>query len=56
MSDDYDSSETQLADIYAKLETAEMFMKLGTELAKQVDTDIKFYKITNPLHRDIGDL
>jgi hypothetical protein len=47
MSKDY--SADQIAEIYAKLEVAKMLMKLGTEMAKQAETDIKFFKMTNKI-------
>jgi hypothetical protein len=40
-------SNDQIADIYAKLEVAKMLMKMGSEMAKQAETDIKFYRMTN---------
>jgi hypothetical protein len=48
MPEDYNYSTDQIAGIYAKLETAKLLMKLGTDMAKQVETDIKFYRMTNP--------
>jgi hypothetical protein len=47
-SNEFNYSEDQIAAIYAKLETAKLLMKLGTDMAKQVETDIKFYRMTNP--------
>lgn len=40
-------STDQIADLYAKLEVAKMLIKMGTELAKIAETDIKFYRLTN---------
>ncbi len=40
-------SNDQIADIYAKLEVAKMLMKMGSDMAKQAETDIKFYRMTN---------
>lgn len=40
-------STDQIADLYAKLEVAKMLIKMGTELAKTAETDIKFYRLTN---------
>jgi hypothetical protein len=40
-------SNDQIADIYAKLEVAKLLMKMGSEMAKQAETDIKFYRMTN---------
>lgn len=48
MSKDFNYSTDQLAEIYAKLEVAKMLVKLGTDMAKQAETDIKFYRMTNP--------
>lgn len=41
-------SNDQIAEIYAKLEVAKLMMKMGSELAQQAETDIKFYRMTNP--------
>lgn len=35
----------QVAGIYAKLEVARMLIKLGTDMAKQAETDIKFFRM-----------
>ncbi len=40
-------SDDQVAEIYAKLEVAKMLTQLGAEMAKQAETDIKFYRMTN---------
>lgn len=48
MSKDFNYSTDQIAEIYAKLEVAKMLMKLGADMAKQAETDIKFYRMTNP--------
>jgi len=37
----------QMSEIYAKLEVAKMLIKLGTDMAEQAATDIKFYRMTN---------
>jgi|TARA_R110000782_G_scaffold155051_6_gene247354 hypothetical protein len=37
----------QMAEIYAKLEVSKMLIKMGTDMAKQVEADIKFYRMTN---------
>lgn len=42
-------SNDQIADIYAKLEVAKMLMKMGSDMAKQAETDIKFYRMTNEI-------
>jgi hypothetical protein len=46
-SNDFKYSNDQIADIYAKLEVAKMLMKMGSDMAKQAETDIKFYRMTN---------
>jgi hypothetical protein len=48
MSKDFNYSTDQIADIYAKLEVAKLLMKMGADMAKQAETDIKFYRMTNP--------
>jgi hypothetical protein len=40
-------STDQMAEIYAKLEVSKMLIKMGTDMAKQIEADIKFYKMTN---------
>lgn len=47
--DDFNYSTDQITDIYAKLETAKMLIKIGTDMAKQASDDIKFYRMTNNL-------
>lgn len=44
---DFNYSTDQMAEIYAKLEVAKMLIKLGTDMAKQAENDIKFYRMTN---------
>ena len=46
---DFTYSTDQMAEIYAKLEVAKMLTKMGTEMAKQVEADIKFFRLTNGL-------
>lgn len=48
MSKDFNYSTDQIAEVYAKLEVAKMLVKLGTDMAKQAETDIKFFRMTNP--------
>lgn len=48
-------SNDQIADIYAKLEVAKLLMKMGSEMAKQAETDIKFYRMTNEVPAADGD-
>ncbi len=45
-------SSEQIADIYAKLEVAKLLMKMGADMAKQAETDIKFYRMTNVVSDD----
>ena len=45
-------STNQVSDIYAKLEVAKLLIKMGTELAQQAETDIKFYRLTNSVSDD----
>jgi hypothetical protein len=47
INDDFQYTTDQIAEIYARLETAKLLMKLGTDMAKQVEIDIKFYRMTN---------
>jgi hypothetical protein len=47
-SNEFNYSEDQIAAIYAKLEVAKLLMKMGADMAKQAETDIKFYRMTNP--------
>lgn len=42
-------SSEQIADIYAKLEVAKLLMKMGADMAKQAETDIRFYRMTNEI-------
>ena len=37
----------QMAEIYAKLEVSKMLIKMGTDMAKQAEADIKFFRMTN---------
>lgn len=46
---DFNYSTDQMAEIYAKLEVAKMLIKLGTDMAKQAENDIKFYRMTNEI-------
>ena len=39
----------QMTEIFAKLEVSKMLIKMGTDMAKQVEADIKFYRMTNGL-------
>jgi hypothetical protein len=45
---EFNYSSDQIADIYAKLEVAKLLMKMGSDMAKQAETDIKFYRMNNP--------
>lgn len=44
---DFNYTTDQMAEIYAKLEVAKLLMKMGSDMAKQAETDIKFYRMTN---------
>jgi hypothetical protein len=44
---EYEYNEDQMAAIFAKLEVSKLLISMGTEIAKQVQTDVKFYRITN---------
>lgn len=44
---EFNYNSDQIADIYAKLEVAKVLIKMGTDMAKQAENDIKFYRITN---------
>lgn len=46
-SNEFNYSEDQIAAIYAKLEVAKLLMQMGSDMAKQAETDIKFYRMTN---------
>lgn len=48
----YQYGEEQLIELLAKLEVARMMIKRGTELAKSVENDIKFYRIANGVTND----
>lgn len=45
--DEFKYTTDQMSEIYAKLEVAKMLIKLGTDMAEQAATDIKFYRMTN---------
>ncbi len=49
---DFKYSNDQIADIYAKLEVAKMLMKMGADMAKQAETDIKFYRMANNISEE----
>lgn len=49
---DFNYSTDQMAEIYAKLEVAKMLMKMGSDMAKQVENDIKFYRMTNNIENE----
>lgn len=48
-------SNDQIAEIYAKLEVAKMLMQMGSDMAKQAETDIKFFRMTNVTSDTEGD-
>lgn len=45
----YKYSEEQMIDLYARLKIAQIMVERGTALAKQVENDIKFYRMTNQI-------
>jgi hypothetical protein len=45
--DEFKYTTDQMSEIYAKLEVSKMLIKLGTDMAEQAATDIKFYRMTN---------
>lgn len=47
MENEFNYSTDQMAEIFARLEVAKLLMKMGSDMAKQVETDIKFYRMTN---------
>jgi hypothetical protein len=49
---EFNYTTDQIAEIYAKLETAKMLIKLGTDMAKQAETDIKFFRMANGLESE----
>jgi hypothetical protein len=42
-------SPEQLKDIYLKIEMSRMLVKMGNDMTKQIEADIKFYAATNNL-------
>ena len=42
-------SPEQLKDIYLKIETSRMLIKMGKDMTKQSEEDLKFYAATNNL-------
>ena len=50
MDDGFDHNKyttEQMTEIYAKLEVSKMLIKMGTDMAKQIEADIKFFRMTN---------
>ncbi len=52
---DYEYSTDQIAEVYAKLEVAKLLIKMGTDMAKQAETDIKFFRLANKEAFDDGE-
>lgn len=52
MDENFRYSTDQITDVYAKLEVAKLLIKMGTDMAKQAEMDIKFYRMTNGLESD----
>lgn len=42
-------SEEQMIELYAKLKMAQLMIERGTALAKEVETNIKFYRMVNEI-------
>jgi hypothetical protein len=42
-------SPEQLKDIYLKIEMSRMLVKMGNDMTKQIEADLKFYSATNNL-------
>lgn len=42
-------SEEQMIELYAKLKIAQLMIDRGTALAKEVETNIKFYRMVNEI-------
>lgn len=42
-------SPEQLKDIYLKIEMSRMLVKMGNDMTKQIEADLKFYAATNNL-------
>lgn len=42
-------SEEQMIELYAKLKMAQFMVERGTALAKEVETNIKFYRMVNEI-------
>lgn len=43
----YKYTTDQMAEVYAKLKTAQILIETGTRMARQAEEAIKFYRITN---------
>ena len=50
--EDFNYSTEQMTEIYAKLEVAKMLTKMGTDMARQAEMDIKFYRMTNGIDNE----
>lgn len=45
----YKYTTDQMAEVYAKLKTAQILIETGTRMARQAEETIKFYRITNEI-------
>lgn len=43
----YKYTEEQMIEVYAKLKIAQLMIERGTEMAREAENTIKFYRITN---------
>lgn len=43
----YKYTEEQMIEVYAKLKIAQVMIERGTEMAREAENTIKFYRITN---------
>ena len=43
----YKYTEEQMIEVYVKLKIAQLMIERGTEMAREAENTIKFYRITN---------
>ena len=43
----YKYTEEQMIEVYTKLKIAQLMIERGTEMAREAENTIKFYRITN---------
>jgi hypothetical protein len=48
-------SPDQLKDIFIKLEMSRMLIKMGADMAKQIEEDIKFYRTIGDIEENDND-